>query len=321
MDNPMKKTDWLGKWYDIYEEMGDCGQSAYAVEDGHNTPEFLFLPHQHYDGLGGLCHLIQDRSGLEIELPTMKGQEDSSLIKVFRALLHNLILHRTIRPKWIVPRSEERGKKQNPTLLRFTKEETAQIINAAKTRNISVNSFLLHICDSVVSEILWDKKYARWWVVPVNLRSLVNKNRANGIYTSYLVSVIKDESPQVLNNNIKKSLRLQWHRATYILSNIGKLIGTSGVRATVKNQYKTGFGWTGIFANLGTISLDSPSLANETWYGCPPNNWLIPISIGALTFNAKLTLSFLIHPSIDPGATYSIKLRDAVKSSILDTIK
>jgi hypothetical protein len=315
----MEKTDWLGKWFDIYEEMGEYGQSAYAVEDEHNALEFLFLPHQHYDGMGGLHHLIKERSGLEIELPTVKGQEDPSFIKVGWALLHNVILHRTIRPKWIVPRSDERGKKQNPTLLRFTKEETAHIIKAAKTRNISVTTFLLHICDSVVAEILWDEKYARWWMLPVNMRGIIKKT--NGNCSSYVVSVIKDESPQVLHDNIKKSLRLQWHRATYILSNIGKLIGISGVRATVKKQYKTGFGWTGNFSNLGVISHDFPSLASETWYGCAPTNRLIPISISAMTFNARLTLAFLIHPSIDPDGTYVIKLRDAVKSDISDKIQ
>ncbi len=298
----MKKIDWLGKWFDIYEELGEFGQSAYAVEDENNSVEFLFLPHQHYDGMGGLRHLIKERTGLDIELPSFQGPQDSSFMTVARAFIHNLILHRNILPKWIIPRSEERGRKQNPTLLRFTEEETAEILNTAKRHNISVNTFLLHICDKVVSEIMWDKKYARWWMLPVNLRGLIKKE--NGICTSYLVSVIKDESPQVLNNNIKKSLRLQWHRATYILSNIGKLIGENGVRSTVKKQYKTGFGWTGYFSNLGVVSHDFPSLANETWYGCAPTNRLIPISIGAMTFNAKLTLAILIHPSIDPDATY-----------------
>lgn len=315
----MEKTDWLGKWFEIYEELGECGQIAFAVEDGHNPPEFLFLPHQHYDGLGGLRQLIQDRSGHEIELPTFKGPEDASFIKVIRAFVHNLILHKNIQPKWKIQRSEARGKKQNPTLLRFSKEETTQIIKTAKAGNISVNTLLLHICDKVVSEILWDKKYARWWMLPVNLRGLIKKT--NDIHTSYLVSVIKDESPQVLNNNIQKSLQLQWHRATYILSNIGKLIGINGVRSTVKKQYKTGFGWTGNFSNLGIIAHAFPSLADETWYFCPPNTRNIPLSIGALTFNARLALAFLFHPSIDPDGTFVITVRDAVKSNILDKIQ
>lgn len=315
----MEKTDWLGKWFDIYEEMGEYGQSAYAVENEHNGLEFLFLPHQYYDGIGGLCHLIQERAGLKIDLPTFKGSKDVSFIKVTWAFLHNLILHRNIQPKWLVPRSKAQGKKQNPTLLRFTKEETAAIINAAKKRNISVNTLLLHISDRVVSEILWDKKYARWWMLPVNLRGLIKKE--NGIYTSYLVSVIRDESPQVLHDNIKKSLRLQWHRATYILSNIGKVIGINGIRSTVKKQYRSGFGWTGYFSNLGIISHNSPSLANETWYGCAPTNRLLPLSIGAMTFNARLTLAFLIHPSIDPDAVYVSQIRDAVKESVLAEIE
>ena len=29
----MRKTDWLGKWFDIYEELGECGQIAFAVKD------------------------------------------------------------------------------------------------------------------------------------------------------------------------------------------------------------------------------------------------------------------------------------------------
>ena len=57
-----KATDPIRPWFDAAEEMGEfIGIRFGRVTPGAVEPEWMFLPHTDYDGIGGLAHLLRGR--------------------------------------------------------------------------------------------------------------------------------------------------------------------------------------------------------------------------------------------------------------------
>src|SRR5882724_7555357 len=91
---PAKSTDIIGEWFIAAEELGEyIGIRFGHIAPGTEQPEWTFLSHRDFDGIGGLARLLR-QGGADLErLAQMKYPGSPSRWAVIRAL-----------PKFLSPR-------------------------------------------------------------------------------------------------------------------------------------------------------------------------------------------------------------------------
>ena len=141
-------TDPISPWFVICEEEGEfIGIRFGRIAAGMNDPEWMFLRHMDFDGVGGFAELLR-RGGADLQrLPQIKHPANPSWFSLIRAL-----------PKVLKPRHRiqwgplDRGptvactNSQPPQAVawhKFDEASTTQIRRVCRKNGVTVNSFLL----------------------------------------------------------------------------------------------------------------------------------------------------------------------------------
>jgi hypothetical protein len=304
-------TDPISAWFVAAQELGEfVGIRFGRIPPGADEPEWIFLPHTDFDGIGGLAEIFR-RRGVKVDrLPQLRHPLAPSWVSLVRAL-----------PKYFGPRrgikwgAVERGAANGdwahpPTAVAwhvFDEEVTTRIRQVCRKAEFTVNSFLLQHLTKAIRPSLEDPASAVSWMIPVNIRGKVDRGRDTAVHTSYVgVKVGSGERVQSIHRNVYAALQRGEHWANWHLYLLGRFI-TPGLR-----RYLVATGWGGFQRNLGSFSnlgdWDPDQAITEpdclgAWLFCPPVLQMLPVGTGCATFQNRLSLTIQAHPSLttDPS--------------------
>lgn len=113
------------------------------------------------------------------------------------------------------------------------------------------------------------------------------------------------------------------HWGNWYLGHIGKIVGIKGMRKLFSGGKKTMHNF-GTFTNLGIWQLpniDPKDMNTDEAYICAaPGSSKYPISVGVITWNGNLSISFKIHPSVCSDREFPRAFIESFKKNILNDI-
>lgn len=305
-----RKKDYIGIIFEIDDELGEFPYIAYGKLDKSSDKRiWYYLPHSRYDGIGGLVYLLQQHGYTIDNLPEIQENTHPSILTKFLLFLRQFRADRlqlVIDPiKWKQYDASKalQGAMSSICWYIFDKKETESIILAAKSNQITVNTFLLWTLNEATKQTLLQsstKENAATWLMPVNMRGLIDLGDPYANHSiSVRVEIAADNSVKKLHDNINEIIRIKknywayWWRVQLM-----KFIGVNGMkRLMIKNQLPIR-NIFGAFSNLGIWPPIKENTKEEDWLFSPPAFSTYPITAGCMTWYGKLSLTLQIHPVI-----------------------
>jgi hypothetical protein len=302
-----QRTDPISPWFNICEEMGEfIGIRFGRIARGATEPEWTFLRHIDFDGVGGFGELLR-RGGADLpKLPQIKHPAPPSRMDLVRAL-----------PKFLKPRQRvawgplNRGtviastKDQSPLAVAwhvFDEQATTQIRRVCRKSGITVNSFLLKHLTKAIRPSLLDESSVVPWMIPINLRGKVSRERDTANFTSYVgVQICSYESAFDIHRKIYAALGRGEHWANWYAYEVGRLASKSVKKQMLKRDLAMSQWNLGSFSNLGDWdpdkTIDQPECEGP-WLFAPPVLRCQMIGAGCVTYQNALSLTIQAHPDL-----------------------
>ncbi len=302
----MKQIDPIRPWFDAAEDLGEyIGIRFGRLARGADEPEWFFLPHTDYDGIGGLAHLLRERGAHLPRLAQIKHPAPSSWLSLVAALPK--LVRPLRRVKWApLEGPTQLSTNQNPPAAVawhvFGEAATMQIKRVCRKKGYTVNSFLLKHLTKAIRPSLADESSFVPWMLPVNLRGKVRRNSDVENHSSYVtVNVQSYETVKDIHANIYSALSRGEHWANWFSYRAGLLL-THGIRKFLIKTERCTSQWNiGGFSNLGDWDsekkLDHPSCAGP-WLFCPPAMCFQKMGAGCVTFQNRLSLTLQAYPAL-----------------------
>jgi hypothetical protein len=298
--------DPISPWFIAAEELGEnIGIRFGRVPLGLSEPEWMFLRHTDFDGIGGLAEILRGRGAVLERLPQIKYPVPPSWYWSLRAL-----------PKYLKPRCPvkwaalERGPDKNPRLFPppalawhlFDEMTTVQIRLVCRREGITVNSFLLKHLTKAIRPFLEDQSSVVPWMIPVNLRGKLNRGRDTANHSSYVgVKVQSYETVHDIHRKIYSALGRGEHWANWQAYQLGRFM-TRGMRKYLIAKELAMSQWNlGGFSNLGDWDPEKKVTQTECeggWLFCPPVLRCQLVGAGCVTFQNRLSLTIQAHADL-----------------------
>jgi hypothetical protein len=306
------KIDWIAE---MFAALRDCGENISIVfgeerapaADG--KPRWFELPHDRYDGVSGLAHLLADGGAAPGRLPEWRGERFTPWrgLRGLSSVLDALPVRRQrwksafhwTRPVAFLPVGQRLAWRL------FTPGETARIAAAARAAGVTVNSYLLCHLDRAVAAELVAPGAARRWMVPVNLRGAVTRPSVQAPHMSFLaVDLEGDAAPQTVQQRVDRLKRRGCHWGMWLMLHLGRLLGKEGMRKDIRKRERQKHGVTGMFSNLGSWHVDGAG----SWLFCPAITRVYPVGAGCVTMNGRMALAIQLHEALgrDLHCTWSL---------------
>ena len=301
-----KTIDPIKPWFFAAKELGEF----IGIRFGHLSfrsehPEWHYLPHTDYDGIGGLAHLLRERGATLNSLPQIKHPTKSSWFCMLR-LLAKFLESRT-QPKWAklsqgLPTNSASFPPPAVSYYVFSETVTTQIRKICRKTNITVNSFLLKHLNKATRPSLEDHSSIVPWMVPVNLRGKVTRSLDTENHSSYVGIRIKSfETASDIHRKIYRALGNGEHWANWHAYKLGAILPQSLCRYLIAKNLCMSQLSVGSFSNLGDwdpkkeISSES---CQGSWLFAPPVLRCQHLGVGCVTFQNKLSLTIQVHPDL-----------------------
>lgn len=305
------RTDWVGE---VFSAMRDCGEDI-SIIYGEKTataagaePRWVELPHDRFDGIGGLATLLRERGYSVGPLPQLRDDR-FSLLRALRGLLAVAPTLRLRRRKWWQFDGDREvsflAVRDRLAWWLFTEEETQRITSAAKAARVTVNTYLLYHLDSVIASQLTIPGSRRRWMVPVNLRGAVTREvEASPHMAFFCVDLDRESTLTGIQAQISQLKQRGYHWGAWLSLNLGRLIGREAMRRDIRARESKCHGWTGIFSNLGLWEVPG----SAPWIFGPAISRVHPVGAGCITLNGRMALSLQLHEAFgaDLQASYSL---------------
>jgi len=308
------KTDWVAE---VFSAMRDCGENISIVygrkpmASDKAEPTWFELPHDQYDGMSGLAAVLR-RLGCRIErLPVLQGDR-FTFLRALRGLYAALPLLGNKQRHWQrfdgTRNAEFAPVGERMAWDLFTEGETREIVLEARAAGVTVNTYLLFHLDAVIGAGLTRPDTCRLWMIPVNLRGAVRRDREAAPHMSFwAVDLDPNVSLAGLQAQISRLKQRAYHWGTWILLHAGALLGIEGMRRDIRRREKKNHGWTGIFSNLGVWEV--PDAGH--WIFGPAISRVHPVGAGCITMNGRMALTLQLHAAFGAGSpTAQALLRD-----------
>jgi len=298
-------------WFLAYEELGDhIGIRFGRIAPGGLEPEWFYRSHADFDGIGGLTDILRGRGAEVTNLPKAKYDVKQSL----KSLVNSLGIY--VRPKKLIswarrfPSARPATPSSPPEAVAwrvFDRETTAAIRQTCHDAGYTVNSFLLkHLSDAIFPHLSPEEPNMPW-MVPVNLRGKVARERDTANHVSFVrVLVDRTETPEALHAKIYKCLTDGDHWAN-LNSYKGTRFLSIPARKKIITEHKATSQWLiGAFSNLGEWDAEG-SYQGEgidgDWLFSPPAICFFPIGAGCVTWRGRMALTLQMHSEIsnDPA--------------------
>jgi hypothetical protein len=304
---PAKTVDTISPWFLAAEELGEyIGIRFGRLPPGSLEPEWFFLRHADYDGIGGLAELLRRRGAKVDNLLQIKYPAPPSWLPLLRDL-----------PKYLKPRQRvkwalaEQGTSavdyppQPPSAVGwhvFDENTTTRIRRVCRKAGVTVNSFLLKHLTKAIRPSLADQSAVVPWMIPVNLRGKVVRDRDTANFSSYVaVKVRSYERTQDVHRNIYEALKRREHWSNWYAYKLGRFI-TAGMKKFLIARELATCQWNlGGFSNLGDWDPEKNITERDcqgAWLFSPPVLRCQLIGAGCVTFQNQLSLTLQTHPSL-----------------------
>src|SRR5579862_7109678 len=301
------KTDPISPWFFICEELDDfVGIRFGRVAPGTNEPEWMFLRHMDFDGVGGFAELLR-RGGADLpRLPQIKHPANPSWFSLIRAL-----------PKFLQPRKRvkwgalNRGpvvassSSQPPLAVawhKFDEASTTQIRRVCRKNGVTVNSFLLKHLTKAIRPSLQNESAVIPWMIPINLRGKVERERDTANFTSYVgVNVCAYDSVYDIHRPIRAALGRGEHWANWYAYEVGRLASKGVKKYLMRNELAMSQWNLGAFSNLGDWDPEKTITQSDcegTWLFAPPVLKCQLLGAGCVTFQNCMSLTIQAHPDL-----------------------
>ena len=305
-------TDPISPWFHICEEQGEyIGIRFGRIPPGGSEVEWKFVRHTDFDGIGGFAELLRRRGAVIPRLSQIKHPARPSWLCLVRAL-----------PKFIKPRRRvawgqmERGplisssNTQPPIAVAwhiFDEVATTQVRRVCRKNGVTVNSFLLKHLTKAVRPSLADQSSVVPWMIPINLRGKVVRDRDTANFTSYVgVKVCSYETAYDIHKNIYAALGRGEHWANWYGYEVGRL-AAKGVKKYMLNHDLAMSQWNlGSFSNLGDWDAEKTITQPECeggWLFAPPVLRCQLLGAGCVTFQNRLSLTIQAHPDLTTSSS------------------
>ncbi len=304
---PRQPKDAISPWFLAAEELGEyIGIRFGRVAPRSAEPEWFFLRHTDYDGIGGLADLLRRRGARVDHLLQIKYPAPPSWLPLLRAL-----------PKYFRPRKRvkwaplERGNGATDHSAQpsaavawqvFDENTTTQIRRACRKAGVTVNSFLLKHLTKAIRPSLQDQSSFVPWMIPVNLRGKVVRDRDTANHSSYVaVKVQSYEMAHDIHRNIYDALRRGEHWANWYAYQLGRFLTHGMKRFLIAKEWATSQWNLGGFSNLGDWDPEKKITQRDckgAWLFAPPVLRCQLLAAGCVTFQNQLSLTLQTHSDL-----------------------
>ena len=322
----MAEKDSIKPWYAAAEDLGEfIGIRFGHVAPGKTEPEWIFLPHSEFDGIGGFAEILRKRGAQLGRLPQVRHPASPSALGLLK--LMPKLLKPKHRVKWMsLGGSAPEKNPQPPQALAwhiFDEDATLQVRHVCRKAGVTVNSFLLKNLTKAIRPFLKDQSSMVPWMIPVNLRGKLVRQRDTANYSSYVgVKVQSYETVYDIHRNIYAALGRKEHWANWQVYSLGKFT-THGLRKFLIAKELAMSQWNiGGFSNLGDWDAENkitqPDCLGD-WLFCPPVLRCQVVGAGCLTFQNRLGLTIQAHADLTTdSAVPKAWVRNWVKEIELD---
>ncbi|HEX3625302.1 MAG TPA: hypothetical protein VH280_07750 [Verrucomicrobiae bacterium] len=299
--------DPIRPWFEAAEDLGEfIGIRFGRIAPGTTEPEWIYLSHKEFDGIGGFAKILRERGAKLGRLPQVRHPAESSKLAVLKLLPKFLQPRR--RLKWApfdgkpVPSSNDRP----PLAVSwhvFDEAETLRIRRVCRKAGVTVNSFLMKNLSKAIRSFLEDPSSVVPWMILVNLRGKVFRNRDTENHSSYISIKIRSyETVHDVHRKIYATLARKEHWANWYAF-IAARLTTHGMRKyMLENDLATSSWNIGGFSNLGDWDPEKEINADEclgNWLFSPPLLRSQKVGAGCVTFQNRLSLVIQTHPELN----------------------
>jgi NRPS condensation-like uncharacterized protein len=304
----MKKAayDPISPWFLAAEDLGEYISIRFGhVAAGKKEPEWIFLRHADFDGIGGFVKILRQRGATINSLPQLKHPSKQSRLDVL-GLLPKFLQPRQ-RVQWNLENEiKEKAEVPKPTKAFawhvFDEPTTLAIKQFSKKIGVTVNSFLLDHLTKIIRPFLKNNSSMVPWMIPVNLRGGITRDRDTANFSSYVgIKIYPKETVQKIQEKIYAALDRKEHWANWQGYALGKF-STHGIRKLLIAKERAMSQWNlGCFSNLGDWDSKKEITQPEClggWLFCPPVLRCQLIGAGCVTFQNQLSLTIQAHPEL-----------------------
>jgi hypothetical protein len=294
----VSKVDWVGKWFELGTEIGEFTLSRGGrIRPGETEPSWTFFPHAEVDGIGALVTYLRSE-GVDVPIPK-RAERKPSLLTRWLALWRLLRRPKkaSVQPwrnfdaswKATVP---EAAKPTSVAWRLLSHEDTRRIIAHAKASKAILPCYMHCALQRAIDGELLGDAAPFGWMVPVNMRGLVDApSETANASVGLRIDASRTSTPRDLQTQLKQKLKAHVHWGVWLLSNIGRLVGKAGMRRLAKGEAS----FVGVFAGMGDWSL--PGVPPDVHYfSCPPVAKGCPLGAGAISWQGRMGVTLQSHP-------------------------
>jgi hypothetical protein len=298
--------DPIKSWFAAAEELGEyIGIRFGRIAPGMSKPEWIFLRHTDFDGIGGFAEILRRNGALLPRLSQIRHPANPSWFPLVRSLPKLLRPRRRLEWRPLEGRAALSTNSTPPQAVAwhvFDEPITTQIRRACRRNAFTINSFLLKHLTKAIRPFLEDESAVVPWMVPVNLRGKVVRDRDTANYSSYVgVKICSYETVHDIHRQVYAALGRGEHWANWYAYQSGRVLGPRIKRYLVATGKCMPEWYLGSFSNLGDWDPEKKVLQTEcdgSWVFCPPVLRCQLVGAGCLTFQNRLSLTMQVHPEL-----------------------
>jgi len=325
---PKIATDPISPWFEICEELEEyIGIRFGKLSPGGNDPDWMFVRHTDFDGVGGFAELLRRRGAVIPRLPQIKHPAEPSWRSMVRFMPKLLTPRR--RVKWgKIEKGIEQGSSKSlpPQAVAwhvFDEVATMQIRRACRKNGFTVNSFLIKHLTKAIRPYLADEASVVPWMIPINMRGKVTRDRDTANFTSYVgINVCSFETVQNIHEQIYSALKRGEHWANWYSYSLSSPLPRWAKKLMVVKELAMSQWNIGSFSNLGDWDPEKKITQSEcegSWLFAPPVLRCQLLGAGCVTFQNRLSLAIQAHPDLTNSSSMTQAwVRNWVKEIELD---
>lgn len=310
------KNDATGIWFEAFKSLGEPTDIIFDFKlKEEKNPQIVKYPHSLGDGTAALYEISAIRN-LSIE-KTVEIKSPPP-IKFLTYLKQILFFNYHARPRreklWpfiITPCTTIETLYAHLVL---DKNTLLELKSKLKSKNVSLNTHLLHSLNLATCQCLSPLRKDLVWIVPVNFRrELGLKVDAPGNLAANFTCVIKDESALELQQKISHLLKSKRHWGTWFWQNTSSWMTFGLVKFLTKARLHPNY-CAGIFTNLGEWQ-STTEFSHFAFFVNPILSH--PIGASSLELNNELNLGLRLYPSLPLNSEQLQIFLQTWKSNIL----
>lgn len=303
---PEKESDPMKAWFAAAEDTGEyIGIRFGRIPPGAHQPEWTFLRHADYDGIGAFAVILRRGGASLSRLAQIKHPSNPSWLPFIKSLPKLLKPRHPLKWRPMGGETSTTINTRPPSAVAwhiFDEPTTIQVRRACRKGGVTVNSFLLKHLTKAIRPYLEDESSMVPWMILVNLRGKIVRESDTTNYASVVgVKVCSYETVRDIHQKIYNSLARGEHWANWYGYKVGCLIGHEMKKRLITTGQCMPEWYLGSFSNLGDWDPEKKITQTDCeggWLFCPPVLRCQSVGAGCVTFQNRLSLMIQTHPEL-----------------------